>query len=50
MKNCRDNIILSFLYETRPVEVLKLGKRAVGDKLELFKGNWGKIDDVTIYD
>jgi hypothetical protein len=49
LKNCRDNINLSFLYETRPVEVFKLGRRAVGDKLELFKGNRGKIDDVTIY-
>ena len=33
VENCRDNLILSFLYVTTPVEVIRLEIRAVGDKL-----------------
>jgi hypothetical protein len=33
LENCRDNINLSFLYVTTPVAVMKLGRRAVGDRL-----------------
>jgi hypothetical protein len=33
LENCRDNLILSFLYVTTPVQVIRLERRAVGDKL-----------------